>query len=148
MSVFGPTQEELKLALLASWTPPLLITSLSLFNYSCVIPDIVCKAEELNFLTCGFTPPSKLFWTLCPPLQTRQPKAKWEPWLKDAAPAARRECRRSEHRVGKGWTAGVMLRACWRHDGTTVRDAERKYLSDINLSNCHKPCVLLRLLTQ
>lgn len=134
--MFGPTQEQLKLALLTSWTLPLLISSLSLFNYNCVIPDIVCKAEELNFSTCGFTPPSKLFWTLCPPYNPGSLKLNRSPGSDVSAVELNTEWKKDELQV-----SFIMLRDCWRHYETTVRDAKRKCLSDINLSNCHKPCV-------
>lgn len=106
------------------------------FNYNCVIPDIVCKAEEPNFLTCGFTPPSKLFWTLCPPYKPGSLKLNRSPGSDVSAVELNTEWKKDELQV-----SFIMLRDCWRHYETTVRDAKRKCLSDINLSNCHKPCV-------
>ncbi len=37
-----------------------------------------------------------------------------------------------------------ILKECWCRFQTTVKDAKRKYLSHIILSNCHKPRVLFK----
>ena len=39
-----------------------------------------------------------------------------------------------------------MLRDCWRHYQKSVQDAKRKHISDIILSNRHKPCVLFNII--
>lgn len=76
----------------------------------------------------------------------RQPKTNSEPWLNDTARAVRRECRRAERKWKKDrlHVSLQMLRDCWRHYQTIVKDAKRQYLSGIILSNCNKPRVLFK----
>ena len=39
-----------------------------------------------------------------------------------------------------------VLRDCWRCYQSSVKEAKRKYFSDIIVLNCHKPCVLFKVI--
>ncbi len=113
------------------------------FNLKCVFPESVCTTEELSswlHSTC------QTVLDTVAPLKTRQPKTRSEPWLSDTTWAFRRECRRAERKWkrDKLQVSFQMLRDCWRLYQTTVKAAKRKRLSDIILSNCHKPRILFK----
>uniref|UniRef100_A0A1A8P7L4 Uncharacterized protein n=1 Tax=Nothobranchius rachovii TaxID=451742 RepID=A0A1A8P7L4_9TELE len=114
------------------------------FGLICQIPDLLCsQAEE----------PSSWFDSTCrtaldtvAPLKTRLPKTKSEPWLNDMTRVVRRDCRRAERKWKKDklQVSFQMLKDCWRQYQRTVKEAKRKHLSDIILSNCHSPRVLFK----
>ena len=39
-----------------------------------------------------------------------------------------------------------ILRDCWRHYQSTMKEAKGKYFSDIVILNCHKPHVLFKVI--
>lgn len=113
------------------------------FNQNCIFPESVCNTEEL---ISWFQSTCQTVLGTAAPLKIRQPKTKSESWLSDTTHTVRRECCRAEHKWKKDklQVSFQMLRDCWSHYQRTVKDAKRKYFSDIILSNCHKPRVLFK----
>lgn len=82
------------------------------------------------------------------PLKSRQRKVKPVPWLNETTRSVRQECRRAERKWKKDKleVSFQILRDCWRRYQSSVKEAKRKYFSDIIVSNCHKPRVLFKVI--
>lgn len=116
----------------------------SVFSQHCDIPDSICNdAEELSL---WFLSTCQTVIDAVAPLKTRQSKTKAEPWRNDTTQVVRRECRRGKHKWKKDklHVSFQMLRDCWRHYQTCLKEAKRKYFAEIILSNCNKPRVLFQ----
>ena len=118
------------------------------FSQNCIMPESVY--EDTEALNSWFLDTCQTAIDIAAPLKTRQHKTKSEaePWLNETTHAARQDCRRAEQKWKKDklQVSFQMLRDYWRHYQTTVKEAKRKYFSDIVLLNCHKPRVLFKVI--
>lgn len=80
------------------------------------------------------------------PIKAMHSKPKQEPWLNDITRAARRECRRAEHRFKKDHleVSCQILKESWRNYQRVVKDSKTRYFSDLVLNNVSKPRVLFK----
>ncbi|XP_075315190.1 RNA-directed DNA polymerase from mobile element jockey [Odontesthes bonariensis] len=114
------------------------------FNQNCTIPETVGnKTEDLSN---WFYSTIKAALDSVAPLKIRLSKSKHEPWLNDDTRAARRNCRKAERKWKKDklQVSFQILKECWRCYQRTVKDAKRRHLSDLIVSNSHNPSVLFK----
>lgn len=109
-------------------------------------PESVC--EDTEALNSWFLDTCQTAIDMAALLKIRQQKTKSEPWLNETTHTARQECRRAEQEWinDKLQVSFLILRDCWRHYQSTVKEAKRKYFSDIVLLNCHQPCLLFKVI--
>ena len=120
----------------------------NIFNQNCAIPDNVAHDTEL--LNCWFLKSCQTALDSVAPLKMRRHKIKseTEPWLNETTRASRQECRRAERKWKKDklQVSFQMMRGCWRHYQYTVREAKRKYFSELIVANSHKPRELFKVI--
>lgn len=90
------------------------------------IPEAVCSDTEE--LSSWFHSNCQTFLDIVAPLKTRRPKTKSKPWFSDRSCAVRWECKCKKDSVQ---VSLQMLRDCWLHYQETVKDARRKYFTEV-----------------
>uniref|UniRef100_A0A8C5AN71 Reverse transcriptase domain-containing protein n=1 Tax=Gadus morhua TaxID=8049 RepID=A0A8C5AN71_GADMO len=120
----------------------------TVFIQNCVIPENV--SDDTESLNCWFLNCCQTALDIVAPRKIRRQKTKSEaePWLNETTRASRQECRRAERKWKKDklQVSFQIMRDCWRHYQSSVREAKRKYFSEIILLNSHKPRVLFKVI--
>lgn len=116
------------------------------FSQNCIMPESVYNDTEA--LNSWFLDTCQTAIDIAAPLKIRRTKTKSEPWLNESTRVSRQQCRRAERKWKKDklQVSFQILRDRWRHYQSTVREAKRKYFSDIVLLNSCKPRVLFKVI--
>ena len=95
----------------------------AVFTQNCGIPESVC--EDTEALNSWFLDTCQTAIDIVAPLKIRPQKAKSEPWLNETTCTARQDCQRAEQKWKKDklQVSFQILRDCWRHYQSTVKEA-------------------------